>query len=50
MKKQKRKTIEQLEKISKETIAKVKKEKPATITPTTLMNMLGVEVIDHTKK
>jgi len=50
MKKRKEKTIEELEKLSKKTIAKVKKEKPATISPKTLMNILGVEVIDDAEE
>ena len=47
-KKQGEKSFEDLVKIREETKAKVKRERPESISSTTLMNMMGIEVIDHT--
>jgi hypothetical protein len=44
----KQKSIEELAKIAESTRAKVRMEKPRHIGTTTLMNMMGIEVIDHT--
>lgn len=42
------KTVEELRKLSEVTTEKVNREKPRKISSTTLMEMMGIEVIDHT--
>jgi len=48
--KQGEKSFEELKKISDDTKAMIKRDRPSHISATTLMNMMGIEVIDHTIK